>query len=311
MAIWACANAEENPDGVVWKLTPYLSGTASQVRDKLNHETERFMARVRRYSGRVDYCNQEVEKLRQRALTELRQSKPYTQAQADVEEARKALEQARATGTPQDRLDASGRYNGLKNALSKMEQDAIAQHKRIAELQKIIRESQDELRSSRQSLEQALKWRNELLDGIRNATAMKYPLGEGGKGTLGTITPRRIDAKGVLIEFPATEIIKTGKGPEGMTLARVLIHRVPMLITGIDTADLHVGTPVMVDRNFVVTAVPRGAAGAYVVKPEPTELDELFKAIVPLRQIEDPEEKQPQSPSSQSTTRPSPGATGS
>src|SRR5579862_6399766 len=121
----ATAPSKTEPDKMEthgWELTPYLKGTSSDIRDKMNGEVERLAVKVRETEAAIKQGNIDCDNDEKEALAKLHKSAPYIQAAAERDKAAADLETARKSGTAQDRLNASAKFNKARAAVEAMEQ---------------------------------------------------------------------------------------------------------------------------------------------------------------------------------------------
>src|SRR5688572_26691704 len=84
---------------------------------------ERAAAEAKR---RADAAAAAVEKAKADGVRRLESSREYKDALAEQEARQKALEKARASGTPQEKLDASAAFTKARQLVEKMRADSIA-----------------------------------------------------------------------------------------------------------------------------------------------------------------------------------------
>jgi len=128
---------------------------------------------------------------------------------------------------------------------------------------------------------------------LRVTLRIPGPPAVGGKGILGRVKPTKIvDAHSFMTDFEAVEITgenKNGKAPDGFKAVTGKAHWIHLLVTGIDTAKMRVGTEAILDHHFSITGTqPAGKSTAYVVAPLATEpreqaFDHLFDLLDELR----------------------------
>jgi hypothetical protein len=122
------------------------------------------------------------------------------------------------------------------------------------------------------SIATAAKARNQLVDGLRATLKIPGPPGTGKKGMLGTVKPTKIvDADSFLTDFVAVEITgedTKAKAIDGIKNMKGKGYRCQLLVTGVDTTSMHVGTELQLDRTFSITGTQKvGKADAFVVAP--------------------------------------------
>jgi hypothetical protein len=274
--------------GREWELTPYLKGTAPQIRDKMNGEMERLIAKIKETQESIRIGNADAQSDEKLALDKLHKNPVYQKAAAEKAAAEADLETARKGGSAQDRMDASSRFNKARLAIETMEHDAVANNEALSRDHHAVFDAQKDLKRYTDALTKATAWRDQLLDATRNGFMLRGPLAEGSKGTLPRVTVEKVvgsDAAMVGFDLITFDMSKPPKDHEGIKEFPATKARIHVLVTGIDVSKLKAADKLSFDRVFVVRAVKKDAQNGtvYEVKPFPADADKLFEMIVPLR----------------------------
>lgn len=271
----------------MWHFTSYLKGTTAQVRQQLNGEVERLMAKTRTTKKAIADYKAAIAADEKASTDRLRKDARYVSLKADLKQAEADLETARKKGTPQDRLDASSRCNHLRAAVEQMENDALAKDQGLTDDRAALKEQTAGLKKHIEALDRAQKWRDTLIEAIQTSARLKWPLKPGEAGLLGKVTPLQIvDEHSIVVEYQAYE--EVGKSGEQEEIQRidVIPHRVKLLVTGINTKGLAEKQSVVLNKTFSVEKTDEN--GRYVVtQTPPSALDEFFDKVMPLRTIPD------------------------
>ncbi|MDB5319851.1 MAG: hypothetical protein JWN40_1482 [Phycisphaerales bacterium] len=273
------------PAGHVWELTKYLHGTTTEVRDQLNGELERQLARKAETLKQIDSITRELKAREDEAVEFTRTRPDYLKLKRERDDAEQALMAARESGTAQQKLDASAKYNRARVALEKMEKDAPATYTQAADLRAKLTEAQGALKRSEEVVKQSGQWRDELLDAVQNGFKLRGPLRTGDEGLLARVTCEKIlDGESALL----TAEMQWGKGEvvgekEGIAIVDINLRRVKLNVSGIDTSKLKEGQDVVLDRNVRILKAGGGGDAVYLAKHHVNDVDELFATIVPLR----------------------------
>ncbi len=137
----------------VWHFTSYLKGTTSQVRQQINGEVERLMARTRATKKAIADYKAAIKADEKVSIDRLHNDGRYVQQKADLKQAEADLETARKTGTPQDRLDASARCNHLRASIEQTESDAMAKDQALTDDRDALKEQTAGLKRHTEALE--------------------------------------------------------------------------------------------------------------------------------------------------------------
>jgi len=284
-------DSSDPADQHVWELTDYLKGTPAKIRDQVNGELERLTAKqkdLKRHSSGFDAA----VLAEQAAVTNaVHKSDAYQKLAAARVQAEADLKAARASGTAQEKLDASSNFNHIRQAMEKMETDAVASDAKIPQLLKDKKEDLQELKNCDEAVATAQKWRDKLISALRDTFKMHWPLNPGAAGILGVVTPADDpDGNGVTVDYIAYEPVSTGGTQEGITTIRAIFHNVRLHLTGIDTKGMRKGTPVALDRNFTIVRRARGEESerTYEARPAKDDVDRLFELLIPLREVPPP-----------------------
>ncbi len=281
-----------NPaDQHVWDLNGYLKGTAPKIRDQVNGELERLTAKQKALRQRSSGCDTAILAEQAAVIDAVHKSEAYQKLSAEKNQAEATLKAARETGTTQEKLEASSNFNRIRAAMEKMETSAVASDARIPQLLKEKQEGQKELKQCDDAVSTAQKWREKLISAVRCGFMLQWPLDEGASGILGIVTPLEDpEPNSIVVDFDAFQVTRSHGEIEGIKEVSGFNHKVRLHVTGIDTKGLSKGTPVALDRNFVVTRRRRSRDDEtiYEVRPEKDDSDRLFELLMPLRELPPP-----------------------
>lgn len=270
-----------------WELTDYLRGTPPQVRDKLNGELERLSAKVNQTQRALAEAERECELELKKTEDRAHRSLQYQQLVNEKTQADAALQAARKSGSPEERVEASSRFNRARVALEQFDRDLPSQSPALAEARKKADEIAQDLHRLREGWAKAGAWRNDLLDAIRNGFRLRAPVVENSKGTLPGVTIERInDAQNMLVDYDAIAFGASGKDEEGVRTASAHTVPIKVLVSGIETAGFKQGQQIDLDREFIIERRDSSDSDGliYAAKPYPSlDIDQLFEVIVPLR----------------------------
>jgi hypothetical protein len=267
-----------------WELTKYLHGSTSQVRDQLNGELERQLIRKADTLKQIDALSKELKKQEAEAIEFTRTRPDYLKLKRERDEAEQALKIARESGTAQQKLEASGRYNRARVALEKMEKDAPATYTQAADLRAKLKDLDASLKRSDEAIGKATEWRDELLDSTINAFKLVGPFHRGDEGVLKRVTcDKIIDAQSAIVSAE----LQWGKGErvgekEGISLMEVHFRRVKFSVTGIDTSHMREGQDFALNRNVRIVKGD-GGGGETLAEHHVNDVDQLIDTIIPLR----------------------------
>lgn len=286
---FAQAAAPENADAFnskVWELTSYLKGTPTQIRDRLNGEVERLRAKVQETHQNIRESRADSLRDQQACVDKLHATPAYQQLAAQEKQAKADLDQARANGSPTDRIEASSRYNKLRTAVQKLDSGAVNHCKEMDADLKRLHEYESNLKRYNTALDTATQWRQGLLRAIRNGFCMKGPLKVGSSGVLPEAKVLKVvGPHSALLFYKAPQLLKQGKEEEGVQTFSAIEWKVKLLVTGIDTKNLKVDQTIPLDHNLVVTKSEddEKEGQIYDAKAAPTDIDRLLQTIVPLK----------------------------
>jgi hypothetical protein len=269
-----------------WELTPYLKGTAPQIRDLLNGEVERITGRIKSTEQKIAEGKNDCKADEDATLERVHKSAAYQKAAAETKKAEEDLAEARKSGSSSDRLEASSRFNKGRVAMEKLEHGALTTNTTLDEDRHRVSELEKDLKRYRQTLDKANKWRDELLQATRNGFCIKAPVKPDSKGILGKVTVKKVVEKGTaLVEYEAPELLAQEKDDEGMKIFHARFSKIKVLVSGIDTKGMKAGATVYLDRTFVIKSIEDDEIEGkeYVASPLPSDTDKLLDTIVPLR----------------------------
>jgi hypothetical protein len=288
----AAGKTPPGKSGQVFLITDYLKGTAEQIGEKVNAEPRRLLERKKVLQAKLEGREAGVVAGEGEALAQLRKSRAYRKAKADIARAERALAKARESGTAQQKVDASARYNRTRAALKKMEADATRSAAAKSkdgggvDPKANVDELKADLARCEESLVKAATWRAHLIQAARNGLRIFAPIQEGTEGILGPVNVIDIrDNQSMVVSYSAPQEGKSLGVKEGVPAVEVTFHPTTIMVTGIDTTSLAPGASVTLDRKFKVTRVDdvAGRDPIYVVEPQPDDgTEELFARMKEL-----------------------------
>jgi hypothetical protein len=282
----AARAADDSGDQKQWELTPYLKGTAPQIRDLLNGEVERITGRIADTERKIAEGKDDCAADEKASADRVHKSAAYQKAAADTKKAEEDLAEARKSGTSSDRLDASSRFNKGRLLMETLEHDAVVKNTTLDEDRHRVYELEKDLKRYHETLDKATKWREHLLEATRNGFCLKGPVKPDSKGILGKVTVKKvIDKNTVLVEYEAPELLEQGKDSEGIQTYSARFSKIKVLASGIDTKGMKAGETTYIDHTLVVTKIADDEAEGkeYVASPMPSDADKLLDLIIPLK----------------------------
>lgn len=271
------------PGEKVWELNKFLHGTAGEVRDQLNGELDRLLAKKAESETRIKQYAALLARRKAEAEAAVRKSPAHVKASADLRKAEADLAQARKTGTPTEKIEASGRFNRLRLSVEKMERDAVNNDEEVKGVGALLEAERKGMPRLDESIETARRWRGELLGAIRNGHRLSWPLRSGAAGILVDCTVLDvIDGEGIILSYEAPERIATEGRQEGVTTIRYVPHRVRVVLPATDTKPFQKGATMHFCRNFEVAGSKFiGDDVVYFVRPVHADIDTLLDTIDP------------------------------
>jgi hypothetical protein len=269
----------------VWDLNSYLKGTTAQIRDRINGEVERLTAMCKVTKAQIDETQGKITKESAQALSAVRAGADYKALVAE----RDAAEADKKDKHGQELLDASSREHHARDAIAKMESDAVDQavHSDRDSSTKL----QIELANHHKALAQANAWRDNLVESLRNTFLLDWPVHAGEKGILGHVTVDRVvDAQGLIVRYDAQEIVGAKNGGEGIQNVQTHRHKTLLSLSnvGVDTSKLSSGDDLLLDRNFEIVESLNDAdanAAIFIAHPSASPVDELMKSVMVIRDV--------------------------
>jgi hypothetical protein len=266
-----------------WELTKYLHGSTAQVRDQLNGELERQLTHKAETLKQIDAVSKELKTQETEAVEFTRTRPDYLKLKQERDEAEQALKTARESGTAQQKLEASGKYNRARVALEKMEKDAPATYTQAADLRAKLKDLDASLKRSDEAIGKATEWRDELLDSSINAFKLAGPFHPGDEGVLKRVTCEKIiDGQTAIVSSE----LQWGKGQrvgekEGIALIEMNFRRVKFKVSGIDTSHMKEGQDFAFNHN--VRILKGGGDDLYLAAHHVNDVDQLMDTIIPLK----------------------------
>ncbi len=284
----------EQLDHVQWKFSSFLDGDSQKIRDTINGTLEQQLNRKAEKTKRIEDAKAAIAAKRDAAAEKLRASSPaFAKLQDDLTAAKTQAATARKSSDMVTMMSAQNNADQLQQKIDQQLDSALANDPEVAAEQKQIKDTQAELKNLAPAIVSATKARDQLVDGLRNSLKIPGPPSVGKQGLLGRVKPLKIiDAHSFTTDFEAVEVTgedtkhKAADGFKNVTGKGYMIH---LVVTGVDTAKMHVGTETILDHNFVITGTqPLGKGTAFVVAPSEQDrkaqaFDHLFDLLDELR----------------------------
>ena len=279
---------------VQWTFSSFLSGNTSHIRELINGTLEQQLDRKAEKDKRLEDDKAVIAAHYNAVGEKLRASSPAFGATQDALAVAKAQAVAARKGSDSVAMMAAQNLaDQLQAQITQQEELQTAADPEVIARLKDIKATQAELKTLEPAIANAAKARDQLVEGLRITLKLPGPPAVGGRGILGRVKPTRIvDAHAFITDFEAIEITgedKNGKAPDGFKALTGKTHFVKLMVTGVDTSKLRVGTEALFDQYFVITSTKQsGKLTLYVVAPSDTEIREqefnyLFKQLDALR----------------------------
>ena len=272
-------------------LSQYVKGTPAEIRQMLQGPVDEFTTKVKEARERVAECEADVDAARQAALARAHESPKYQQLAAEAKQAEAALASARRSGTAQQRLDASSRFNRVRAELDKLDKSAAASDAQVPRLQAQVREERQSVERCTESLKKATAWRDQWSYAIECTFRMNAPVKPGRVGVLPAVKvlkPHGPQHEGVLVQYEAPERQNLGDKIEGIQTVNVVMKPVRLLLAPETPGakDAKAGDVLRLYRSYRIEGVTTDADGAvYVAARHQADPDLLMEEIVPLREM--------------------------
>jgi len=284
----------EQLDHVQWKISSFLTGDTLKIRDTINGTLEQQLNRKAEKTGRIDTDKAAINAAEQAAGVKLAAASPaFVKLQTDLAAARANAAAAKKASDGVAMITAQNTADALADQITTQEDSAIANDPDVIAKRKDMKDTQEELHALGPAIASATKARDQLVDGLRVTKKIPGPPAVGGQGILGRVTPTKIvDGHSFTADYEALEVLgdnKDGKAPDGFKSMKAKPYKIHILVTGVDTARLKVGTEALMDHHFAITATqPSGKTTVYVVSPTTPDfnaqaLNHLFDLLDDLR----------------------------
>lgn len=292
---------DEQMDHIHWQLSSFLKGTTLEVRDLINGQLEQQLARKAEMQKRISDDKAAIAAKSDAVASSLKTSSPaFAALQTQLTALQAEAARAKASSDSVAMIRAQDEIEKCQKDIQQMESPQLDQDADVIAKRKEIADTQTQMQKVEPSIATATKARNQLVEGLRTSLKLPGPPAVGKKGVLGPVKPTKIiDANSFLTDFQAIEITgddTKSKAVDGMQNKKGRFYRCQLLVTGLDTSTLHVGTQLLLDRTFSITGTQKvGKIEAYVVAPVTNDkrdmaLDYLFSK---LDDIHDPASKNP------------------
>jgi hypothetical protein len=284
----------EQLEHMEYKFSTFLSGDIHKIRNTVNGTLEEQLNRKAEKTRKINADMAVIQSREGEAGVKLRAASPvFARMQDDLASARADAVAAKKSSNAVAMIDAKNKADMLEKQITQQEDAAIANDPEVVAKQAEIKDTQAELKNLETAIAAASKARDELIDGLRQPQLIPGPPAVGGKGILGRVKPTKIvDAHSFSTDFTAFEVIgenKNAKTPDGFKSFSGHAHLMHILVTGVDTSRMHVGTETILDHVFTLTSKQgSGKATVYVAEPETRErksqlINYLFDGLDDLR----------------------------
>jgi hypothetical protein len=293
MALTTCTRAADpalpTPQAQ-WRLSPYLTGSTDKIRDLINGPLESVLDRKADKLVKLNTLKTAVER---KAQTLVESSSAYVQLQNQLSADQNKLASAREQQDAVTLINSENKVASDRSQMRSLLANTISTDPRLAAAEQEIEQTADEIGQLEPAVTSAAKARDQLMGGLRTSLRMMGPPATGAKGILDKIKPTRIiDAQSFTCDFDSYEIegeAKDAPVADGFRALMATSTRIHLLVTGYNTAKLHVGSPVQLDQTFRMTGTKVvGRLSCYVVEPDDSAprdnaFDGLFRVLDSLR----------------------------
>lgn len=271
----------EDPQTKVWELTDYLKGTPAQIRSILYKEIIRLTRASRETSRELAEAQSELTRDTAAALDRAHARPDCATLIQALPQAKTNLDRARSSGTTQDRMAASSKYNRIKEAIESIERSELRSDRQIPEDQKRIAELTSESNEQKKSLDKAEEWKDKIVNAVEFSFRLQWPLKPGDRGLLGDVVVRDvISSDSFTCNYDAFETLAEGHNAEGIVDVRGVSHTIGLLVEGIGTQSLKTGGTINLDKIFeLIRKKDIGGEPYYVVRRSPGPEDYLWQKI--------------------------------
>ncbi|HZL34948.1 MAG TPA: hypothetical protein VFC78_06545 [Tepidisphaeraceae bacterium] len=268
----------------IWDLTSYLKGTRFEIRDKLNLEVDRLEAKRPGLAIRAAEWRTDLKKEERQAVARVRATEEYK----DVVKAIVVDEQKLDIAPPRDRFEISTRLRENRRALKTLEEQAADSDQKVRELREQVSANDLNVQRIEDAYQKASKWRQELIDLTKNTLSLGWPLERGAQGLLLEITPVQIvHGDAVFIEYRADEEVSSVDKGEGIAIVQSKVHKVQILISGIDVKGMREGKPLRFERNVEIVGHDdnEDLGLVYFARVKHSDADDLIQTMAAPRPL--------------------------
>ena len=266
---------------VTWDLR-FAKGTADEVVQKLDGEADRLTALVASLADQERTLAAGLPVLEAKVAEAVRKTPAYISTKAETDKAEQVLKRARETGTSQEKLDASGRYNTLRLALQDMEKKAAKADGAVPAQQAAIAKAKAQLAPLREALAKATELRADIVSRLKASADLTWPLQAGDEGTLMAGEVLDATADGVSVRASVDQRVGREEKAEVGVNVKVVRRTVVMQVTGFDASKLRRGDKWNADGRVVriERAVElRSGDTAYLATASDGELQSLLNKV--------------------------------
>jgi hypothetical protein len=246
-------------DDRMWHISTLITGNTAQVREAVNGPLEQQLVRKADKENHYKEVKADLDQKMAAVAASLQKSSPeFAHAQTDLAIATAALAAAHDKGDGTAAIDAQNRKVADEQTIKEKLDAASAADPDVVKDKKDLDETSADIRHLGPVVANAAKARNTLLDGFRNPVTLQGPASASKKGVLGKIKPIKIiDEHSFTTDFDLatiTGVDKGAKGPDGITMMKGTVMKIPLLVVGYDdTAKLKDHTETMIDQYYQLT----------------------------------------------------------
>lgn len=271
----------EDPQTKVWELTDYLKGTPAQIRATLYKEIIRLTRASRETSRELTEAQSDLSSDTKAVLDRAHARSDCAGLIRALPQARADLDRARSSGTTQERMTASSKFNRIKEAIEAIEKSEMRGDRQIPADQKRIAELTSEAKEQKTSLDKAEEWKSRIVNAVEFSFKLQWPLKVGDRGLLGDVVVRDvISSDSFTCTYEAFETLAEGHNAEGIVDVHGVGHVIGMMVEGVDTKSLKTGSTVNLDQIFeLIRKKEIGGEMFYMVRRSPGAEDFLWHKI--------------------------------
>ena len=161
--IWSCGDTKGTTDQVVRQLN-------GQIEDAWNH--------LEASKSALEHSHRQEQQLVEAALSRARVGSEYLRIATDRDIAKKTLDSARASSDVKTAMDASSRFNLARQALQRIENQAVKNDLWVNNEKKNERQLSHNVDEADSALQKVAKWRSKSIIAFENSFMPEWPVVE-------------------------------------------------------------------------------------------------------------------------------------